>query len=94
MAGRKPRPEYSTLRYAVDDRIATITLDRPERLNAINDAMPGEHGFAAAVEWRDSGRPLPELKPGDDGSAFMAAPKAGARSQWSTKQRRSGKATP
>ena len=33
---------YSTLTYAKDDRIARITLNRPERLNAINEAMPGE----------------------------------------------------
>jgi len=40
--------EFSTLLYDVSDRIATITLNRPERLNAINDAMPGE--LRAAVE--------------------------------------------
>ena len=33
---------YSTLLYDVSDRVATITLNRPDRLNAINDAMPGE----------------------------------------------------
>lgn len=33
---------YSTVRVDVDGRIATITLNRPERLNAINDDMPGE----------------------------------------------------
>ena len=33
---------YSTLTYGKDERIARITLNRPERLNAINDAMPGE----------------------------------------------------
>jgi enoyl-CoA hydratase len=46
-----------------------------------------QHGFKAAVEWRDSGRPLPQLEPGDAGDAFMAAP-AGpsedARSRWSS----------
>ena len=40
--------EYSTLRYKPEGRIATITLNRPERLNAINDAMPAE--IAAAVD--------------------------------------------
>jgi enoyl-CoA hydratase len=33
---------YSTLKYAVDGRIARLTLNRPQRLNAINDKMPGE----------------------------------------------------
>ncbi len=32
----------STLKLEVEGRIATITLNRPERLNAINDEMPGE----------------------------------------------------
>ncbi len=39
---------YSTLLYDVDDRVATITLNRPDRLNAINDKMPGE--IRSAVE--------------------------------------------
>ena len=33
---------YTTLAYETDGRIATITLNRPERLNAINLDMPGE----------------------------------------------------
>ena len=40
--------EFSSLRYATHGRIATITLDRPERLNAIDEHMPGE--IEAAVE--------------------------------------------
>ncbi|MGD2100729.1 MAG: crotonase/enoyl-CoA hydratase family protein [Acidimicrobiia bacterium] len=39
---------YDTLLYEVADRVATITLDRPDRLNAINDEMPGE--IRSAVE--------------------------------------------
>src|SRR5262245_23324668 len=31
--------DFSTIRFAVEERIATITLDRPERLNAMNQAM-------------------------------------------------------
>ena len=41
------------------------------------------YGFPAAVEWRDSGRPLPEPGPGDFGDAFMQPPTAQARSLWS-----------
>ena len=125
---------YNTLRYRVKDRIARITLNRPERLNAINDEMPGEircaaaggremvvnqaidkvgleqtqmlatlldgvtrhspeglwfkryaetFGFKAAVEWRDSGQPLPEPGPGNLGDAFMTPPAKGSRSKWS-----------
>jgi enoyl-CoA hydratase len=33
---------YETLRYEVDDAIATITFDRPERLNTIVPPMPDE----------------------------------------------------
>jgi enoyl-CoA hydratase len=39
---------YRTIAYAVDRRVATITLNRPERLNAISLDMPGE--IAAAVD--------------------------------------------
>jgi len=37
---------FHTLRYETEGRIARITLDRPERLNAISDDMPGEIGRA------------------------------------------------
>lgn len=33
---------YETIRYVVDEHIATITLDRPERLNAFNQQMQNE----------------------------------------------------
>ena len=39
---------YQDICYDTDGRIATITLDRPERLNAISLGMPGE--IAHAVE--------------------------------------------
>jgi enoyl-CoA hydratase len=42
LASKKADKNYTTLKIAVDGRIATITLNRPERLNAINDEMPGE----------------------------------------------------
>ena len=43
---------YETLRYEAADRVATITLNRPERLNAIDDVMPGE--LRSAVERADA----------------------------------------
>ena len=39
---------YETLIYRREDRVATITLNRPERLNAISRGMPDE--IRAAVE--------------------------------------------
>lgn len=40
--------EFRSLRYDVDGRAATITLDRPDRLNAIDEHMPAE--IRTAVE--------------------------------------------
>ena len=45
-------PAFSTLSIVQDEtnpRIARLRLDRPERFNAISDAMPAEIG--AAVDW-------------------------------------------
>ena len=39
---RQSTHKFSTLKYAVAGRIARITLNRPDRLNAINAAMPRE----------------------------------------------------
>lgn len=41
-----------TVRYETDGRVATLTLDRPERYNAIDDDMPGD--LRAAVERADA----------------------------------------
>ena len=40
--------DFKSLLYGVQDRVATITLNRPERLNAIDGRMPRE--IRAAVE--------------------------------------------
>jgi enoyl-CoA hydratase len=48
-------PSYSTLRIdkdATNPRIARLLLNRPERLNAINDETPRE--IRAAVEWANA----------------------------------------
>jgi enoyl-CoA hydratase len=48
-------PTFTTLRIdpdAANPRVARLLLDRPEKLNAINDAMPRE--IRAAVEWANA----------------------------------------
>jgi enoyl-CoA hydratase len=45
--------KLETISYAVDGRLARLTLNRPERLNAINRAMPGELQSAVAEANRD-----------------------------------------
>jgi enoyl-CoA hydratase len=44
---------YRSIRYAVAGRVATITLDRPERMNAISLDMPGEIESAVDTANRD-----------------------------------------
>lgn len=39
--------DYESIRYEVNDRVLTVTLDRPEKLNAYNDVMSRE--LTAAV---------------------------------------------
>lgn len=43
----------STVAYQVEDRIATLTLNRPERLNAINDRLPSDLRKAVEKAERD-----------------------------------------
>lgn len=48
-------PDFSTLRISHDasnPRVARLLLNRPERLNAIDDAMPRE--IRSAVEWANA----------------------------------------
>ena len=48
---------YKSLTFEVADRIATITVNRPDKLNALNDATIGEMGHAIdeAVSRDDTG---------------------------------------
>ncbi|MFO7548918.1 MAG: crotonase/enoyl-CoA hydratase family protein [Acidimicrobiia bacterium] len=47
--------EFHSIRYEVEDRVATITLDRPQRLNAIDAHMPGEIRRAVEAAQEDRG---------------------------------------
>lgn len=62
--------DYSTVEYSVDDRVATITLNRPERLNAINDEMPGE--IRGAVEIANADDDVHVVVLTGSGEAFCA----------------------
>jgi enoyl-CoA hydratase len=50
-------PDYRTILYSTGDRIATITLNRPDQLNTIVPPMPDEVEHAVASAARD-----PEVK--------------------------------
>lgn len=60
----------STLDYTIDGRIARITLNRPERLNAIDAHMPGE--IRAAVEQADADEDVHVIVLSGAGDAFCA----------------------
>jgi enoyl-CoA hydratase len=61
---------YTTLKYDRQDRIARITLNRPERLNAINAAMPGE--IRRAVEQANADDAVHVIVLAGAGRAFCA----------------------
>ncbi len=53
MSGDRANPGYTTLRYEVADAIATITLDRPDALNALTIPMKTELLAAFGAVARD-----------------------------------------
>ncbi|KAA0234636.1 MAG: putative enoyl-CoA hydratase EchA13 [Acidimicrobiales bacterium] len=61
---------FHSITYEVDDRVATITLNRPDRLNAIDLSMPAE--IAAAVELANSDRGVHVIVVSGAGRAFCA----------------------
>ena len=61
---------YSTLKYAVAGRIARITLNRPARLNAIDEKMPRE--IRRAVEAANEDNRVHVIVLAGAGKAFCA----------------------
>jgi len=62
--------DYKTILYGVSERVATITLNRPERMNAINGDLPGE--LAAAVRRADADDDVHAIILQGAGRAFCA----------------------
>ena len=91
-----PKNQLMMLKLVINQAIDAMGLEQTQMFATVFDGITRHspeglwfkryaetYGFPAAVEWRDSGRPLPEPGPGNLGDAFMAPPAEGARSQWS-----------
>src|SRR6267143_1099375 len=63
-------PDFEHVRYAVGDGIATLTLHRPERLNAVNTAMLRE--IVAALDAADGDDDVRAVIVTGAGRAFCA----------------------
>jgi enoyl-CoA hydratase len=70
---------YTTLSLTIDGRLARLTLQRPERLNAINRDMPGE--LAAAVAAANAAADVHVIVLSGSGRAFCA----GYDLEWGTR---------
>lgn len=62
--------EYHSIRYRTEGRVARLTLNRPERLNAIDGRMPGE--IRRAVEQANADDDVHVLVLDGAGEAFCA----------------------
>ena len=65
-----PGQHLQSIGYATRGRIAYLTLNRPDRLNAIDDAMPRE--IATAVEWANDDPAVHVIVLQGAGRAFCA----------------------
>ena len=68
--GKEAMPDFEHVRYAVGDGIATLTLHRPERLNAVNTAMLRE--IVAALDAADADDDVRAVIVTGAGRAFCA----------------------
>jgi enoyl-CoA hydratase len=91
-----PKNQLMMLKLVINQAIDAMGLEHTQMFATVFDGITRhspeglwfkryaeQFGFPAAVEWRDSGRPLPEPGPGNRGDEFMVPPPIGARSQWS-----------
>ncbi|MDW8468909.1 MAG: hypothetical protein RML56_08025 [Burkholderiales bacterium] len=62
--------KFATLRYGVTGRIARVTLNRPARLNAVDERMPGE--IRRAARGGERGRPSASERTVRRGGALCA----------------------
>jgi enoyl-CoA hydratase len=104
-----PKNQLMMLKLVINQAVDAMGLEQTQMFATIFDGITRhspeglwfkryaeEFGFPAAVEWRDSGRPLPEPGPGNLGDDFMVPPPPGARSRWSrdVAGKRAGKKKP
>jgi enoyl-CoA hydratase len=95
MAG-VPKNQLMMLKLVINQAIDAMGLEQTQMFATVFDGITRhspeglwfkryaeQFGFPAAVEWRDSGRALPEPGPGNLGDAFMVPPPPDARSKWS-----------
>jgi enoyl-CoA hydratase/carnithine racemase len=68
--------QLKTIRYEVDDRVATVTLDRPHRLNAWTGRMHTEYRWALQQAQDDEGVRVVVVT--GEGRGFCAGADAGA----------------
>jgi enoyl-CoA hydratase/carnithine racemase len=100
VADERTDPRYDTIRYELGDRTATITLDRPDQLNALSPHMVQElrHAYAEAegddAVWTIvvtgngrafcTGADVTEIP--DDGKVVDEAPYLSTYEQWEAPQ--------
>src|SRR3954447_1556388 len=68
--GGRCQMDYETIRYSVDNRVLTLTLNRPERLNAFTDQMEAE--LIAAFDGADADDDVRAVIVTGDGRGFCA----------------------
>jgi len=91
-----PKNQLMMLKLVINQAVEHMGLEQTQMFATVFDGITRhspeglwfkryaeKYGFPAAVEWRDSGRPLPEPGPGNMGDAFMSPPAPDARSLWS-----------